>query len=167
MQLTLFFTLLGLAATSIAVPSGFEAAGDVLHPLLPKADKRSVTAVDGLQSREIGGGFIAVIPKDSSFPAEGDDGSSKRRRRFLRQEEVVVPDSLQDPESKRAVYCKNSGYGLCPSLRYCCPLVGNYCISHQACSIVDCAAPAEDAAKVANGAAASTDAVPLRTTVSS
>ncbi|KAG9044198.1 hypothetical protein FS837_008636 [Tulasnella sp. UAMH 9824] len=128
----LTLTLAFPPATSLAIPGGFEPAGDVLHPLIPKNEKRGVTVVEGLATTEIGGGFIAVLPKDPSETPEGDDGSSKRRRRFLRQEEVVVPETLLEP-SKRAVYCKNSGYGLCPNLRYCCPLGGLCCYGGGCC----------------------------------
>ncbi|KAG8955566.1 hypothetical protein FRC04_007557 [Tulasnella sp. 424] len=132
MRSTFLYTLLGFAVASIAVPSGIEPAGELQPKLLPKAEKRQVTAIDGLKSREIGGGFIAVLPKDSSDPVEGDDGSAKRRGRYLRKDEIVVPDSLQEPSSKRALYCKNSGYGLCPSRTYCCPL-GGLCCSGGGC----------------------------------
>ncbi|KIO26002.1 hypothetical protein M407DRAFT_24665 [Tulasnella calospora MUT 4182] len=132
MRSTFIYILFGLAATSIAVPSGVEPAGELLPKLLLKAEKRQVSVIRGLQSREVGGGFIAVLPKDSSFPAKGHGGSSKRRRRLLRQEEVVVPDSLRDPGSKRFIYCEDSGYGLCPNYTSCCPL-GWMCCSNGKC----------------------------------
>ncbi|KAG8923046.1 hypothetical protein FRC01_013285 [Tulasnella sp. 417] len=109
MRSSFLYTLLGLAATSVAIPSGVEPGVELLPKLIPKTEKRQVSVIEGLQSREIGGGFIAVLPKDSSIPAEGDDGLDGRRHRFLRKDEIPVPESLQEPSSKRALYCRNSG----------------------------------------------------------
>lgn len=121
MRAGLFFVL-AFAATSFAMPSGVELAGEMTHKLTPKIVKRGASTVDGLKSREISGGFIAVLPKESGEPAEGAGESTKKRRRLLRKDEIAVPDTLQDHNSKRYIYCKNSGYGLCPNLEYCCPL---------------------------------------------
>lgn len=122
MRFTLLHILFGVAATTMAVPSGVEPGVDLLPKLIPKIEKRQVSVIEGLQSREIGGGFIAVLPQSNSIPADGDDGST-RRGRFLRKDEVIVPKSLQEPSAKRAVYyCRNSGYGICSGTNHCCPL---------------------------------------------
>lgn len=119
---TLLYTLFGLVAMSIAVPSGVEPGVELLPKLRPKTERRQVSVIEGLQPREIGGGFVAVLPDDNAIPADSDGGSNSRRR-FLRKDEVVVPESLQEPSSKRAVYyCRNSGYGICSGTNYCCPL---------------------------------------------
>ncbi|KAG9044197.1 hypothetical protein FS837_008635 [Tulasnella sp. UAMH 9824] len=127
MRLGLIFAL-GLTTTSLAIPDVFEPAGEVYHPLIPKTGKRSVTIVKGLQARE-----FAAIPAGGSLAEESDDAPTKRRSR-LRKAEVIVPDSLQDPASKRAVYCSNSSYGLCSNKKYCCPLGGSCCSTGGCCS---------------------------------
>lgn len=121
MRSTFFYILFGLAATSMGVPSGVQLAGQLLPKLLPKTEKRQVSAVGGIRSREIGGGFIAVLPQGNSILADGDGGSTTKRR-FLRKDEVVVPDSLRGPSAKRAPSCADSRYGLCPSTGHCCPV---------------------------------------------
>lgn len=109
-------SILGLAATSLAIPDVIEPAGEAYHPLIPKTGKRSVAIVKGIHARE-----FAAIPAGGSLAEESEDGPTKRRSR-LRKAEVIVPDTLQDPASKRAVYCSNSGYGLCSNKKYCCPI---------------------------------------------
>ncbi|KAG8923045.1 hypothetical protein FRC01_013284 [Tulasnella sp. 417] len=95
----------------MAIPTGTESAGsEALDQLLPKTNQGSVIVVEGLQARDIGGGFVAALPVDSSSPT-ANDGSDKKPRRFLQRDEVEVPDSLQSADSKRAGYCKYSGYG--------------------------------------------------------
>ncbi|KAG9044201.1 hypothetical protein FS837_008639 [Tulasnella sp. UAMH 9824] len=94
----------------MAIPSGVEPGVDLLPKLIPKVEKRQVSVIEGVQSREIGGGFIAALPQSNSIPAKGGDGSNNRRR-FLRKDEVIVPKSLQEPSSKRApYYCEDSSY---------------------------------------------------------
>ncbi|KAG8915197.1 hypothetical protein FRC01_003752, partial [Tulasnella sp. 417] len=111
---------------AVNLPSRVELGVELLPKLIPKIKKRQASVIEGLQSREIGGGFIAVMPKDGSIPAEGDDGLDGRRRRFLRKDEVPVPESLQEPSSKRALSCSNSGDGLCPGRQDCCPIGPGY-----------------------------------------
>ncbi|KAG9044200.1 hypothetical protein FS837_008638 [Tulasnella sp. UAMH 9824] len=107
--------LLELVAMSIAVPSSVEPGVELLPKLRPKTKRRQVAVIEGIWSRDIGGGFVAVLPEDNAIPAESDGGSNSRRR-FLRKDEIVVPQSLQEPSSKRAVYhCTYSGYGLVES----------------------------------------------------
>ncbi|KAG8936054.1 hypothetical protein FRC00_009857, partial [Tulasnella sp. 408] len=114
MRFTLFY-IVGLAATSMAVPDEFRPAGEALHPLIPKTGKRSISIVKGIQLRE-----VAAIPAGGSLPEESDDGPTKRPRSLRKAQ--VVPDSLQDPASKRVPYCSDSGYGICPDGDYCCPI---------------------------------------------
>ncbi|KAG8985964.1 hypothetical protein FRB90_004333 [Tulasnella sp. 427] len=154
MRLTFFCTLVGLVATSTALSSGIEPAVELLPRLTPQNAKRGASVVDGLQSREISGGFISVLPKHQSIPAEG---ASKRRRRILAKDEIVVPESLREASSKRGLYCKNSGYGLCPNMEYCCPL-GKWVV---------CVVPTADVAARENDAARLTDAAQTHTTASS
>lgn len=114
MRFTLFY-MLGLAAMAMAIPDDFRPAGGALHPLVPRTGKRSVSIVKGIQLRD-----IAAIPAGGSLPEESDDGPTKRPR-FLRKAQVV-PNSLQDPASKRAPYCTDPSYGICPDGDYCCPI---------------------------------------------
>lgn len=124
MRLTFLHILFGLAATSMVVPSGAEPAVDSSPKLIPRTEKPQVSVIDGLQSREIGGGFSPVLPPGNPIPADGDD-SSKSRRAFIRKDEIVVPESLQEPSSKRALLC-NAGWEACSGKKYCCP-IGESC----------------------------------------
>ncbi|KAG8923047.1 hypothetical protein FRC01_013286, partial [Tulasnella sp. 417] len=150
MRSTLLYTLFGLAATSMAVPSGVELGVELLPKLIPKTQKRKASVIEGLQSRKIGGGFIAVMSKDGSILAEGDDGQPGRRRRFLRKDEAgkiaVLSVACAAPTGDvagvasgaagstaaaqtRSHNCVNVGVqqDCCPIGKSCSPIIGNGC----------------------------------------
>ncbi|KAG9044199.1 hypothetical protein FS837_008637 [Tulasnella sp. UAMH 9824] len=108
MRSTFLYILFGLAVTSMAAPSAIDEPGvELLPKLIPKIEKRQVSVIEGLQSREIGGGFISVLPQGDSTLANGD-GSSSSGRRYLRKDEVVVPESLQETSVEIAAPMENA-----------------------------------------------------------
>lgn len=121
MRITLLFAMAVLLTMCTAALIGFVPPGDLLAKPVFTSDDRQTSGIEGIESRDIVGGLIAAIPGESSIPVERDDTPSTKRR-FLRRSEVIVPESLQEASSKRALRCKTKGYGLCPSLRMCCPI---------------------------------------------
>ncbi|KAG8982807.1 hypothetical protein FRB90_006542 [Tulasnella sp. 427] len=88
-------------------------AGELLPKMsLTKSKRNPAPAAGILHSHHVArgssGAFIPVSPASKGIPVVGN-GDGKRR--FLTKDEVVVPDTLQNPASKRALSCGNANYG--------------------------------------------------------
>ncbi|KAG8978994.1 hypothetical protein FRC05_009204 [Tulasnella sp. 425] len=116
MRKTFLYTLFGLAMTAAAT------AGEIYYPageLLPKMSlpKSKRHPAGGLHphhvSRGSSSGFIPVSPASKGIPVVNEGKDHDGKRRLLRRDEVVVPDSLQNPASKRGTLsCGDSNYGM-------------------------------------------------------
>lgn len=127
MRKTFLYTLFGLAMTAAAtVGEVYYPAGELLPKMsLPKSKRHGgASPAGGLHphhvSRGSSGAFIPVSPAVKGIPVVGEGKDGKRR--LLRKDEVVVPASLQNPASKRALSCGDSSYGVCPNQQMCCPV---------------------------------------------
>lgn len=101
-------------------------AGELLPKMsLPKSKRHGASPAGGLHphhvSRGSSSGFIPVTSVPG-IPVVGEGKDRDGKRRLLRKDEVVVPASLQNPASKRALSCGNSSYGVCPNQQMCCPI---------------------------------------------
>ncbi|KAG8955568.1 hypothetical protein FRC04_007559 [Tulasnella sp. 424] len=137
MRKTFLYTLFGLAMTAAAT------AGEIYYPageLLPKMSlpKSKRHPAGGLHphhvSRGSSSGFIPVSPASKGIPVVNEGKDHDGKRRLLRRDEVVVPDSLQNPASKRGTLsCGDSNYGVCANKQMCCPIDGLCCPSGDCC----------------------------------